>query len=43
LFQQLTEEEVAADGVNASAMQKGLDYELDKPQESTFNAASAWR
>jgi hypothetical protein len=33
-FQHLTEEEIAADIVTASAMEEGPDNELDNPHES---------
>lgn len=35
-FQHLTEEEIAAYVLNASAMDEGSDNELDKPWESTI-------
>jgi hypothetical protein len=35
-FQNLTEEEIAADVVKASAMEEGSDNVLDEPQESTI-------
>lgn len=31
----LTEEEIAADVINASAMEEGSDNDLDEPQESS--------